>query len=379
MDDIGLIDHHCHGVVKADLDRPAFENMISESYDPAPSGTSHFDQPLGLAVRRWCAPLLGLQPLPSSDEYLERRRELGSQEVGRRFLKEAGLAALLIDTGYRSDEIHTPQDMNALAGVPTHEVVRLEAVAETVARSGIEAGAYPDAYGERLAEASANAVGFKSIVAYRGGFEFDPARPSRAEVARAAGGFLKDGDGGPGRLADPVLLRHGIWAGADIARERGMPIQFHVGWGDADLVLHLTDPTLLTGLIREFAVLGVNVTLLHCYPFHRNAAYLAAVYPNVYFDVGSALHYHGASSGRLLAEAMEVAPFTKLLFSTDAFGLAEQYYLGSMLYLRALRGILDGWIAADDCDAAEADRISGLIGRENALRIYPLRGDRSER
>ena len=96
------------------------------------------------------------------------------------------------------------------------------------------------------------------------------------------------------------------------------------------------------------------------------------MFPNVYFDVGSALHYHGPSSGRLLAEAMEVAPFTKLLFSTDAFAVAEQYYLGSMLFRRALQGIFDEWIAAGHCDAKEADRIAELIGRENARRIYPL-------
>jgi len=372
VDDVGLIDHHCHGLAKSDLDRAAFENLISESFDPAPRGTTHFDQPLGLAVRRWCAPVLDLDPFPDPDAYLARRRELGPEEVGRRFLEQAGLAELLLNTGYRSDEVHEPEGMAGLSGLPTHEVVRLEAVAEGVARSGVEAGGYAEAYADALARASADGVGFKTIVAYRGGFDFDPSRPSRREVTDAAGRFLGSGADGPVRLDDPVLLRHGIWTGADVAVERGFPIQFHVGWGDPDLVLHLTNPTLLTGLIRDLARLDVSVTLLHCYPFHREAAYLAAVFPNVYFDVGSALHYHGPSSGRLLAEAMEVAPFTKLLFSTDAFAVAEQYYLGSMLFRRALQGIFDEWIAAGHCDAKEADRIAELIGRENARRIYPL-------
>ena len=52
MDDIGLVDHHCHGVTTTDLDRPTFESLISESFDPPPPGTSHFDAPLGLAIRR---------------------------------------------------------------------------------------------------------------------------------------------------------------------------------------------------------------------------------------------------------------------------------------------------------------------------------------
>lgn len=372
VDDLRLVDHHSHGVVKTDLDLAGFERLVTESHDPPPPGTSRFDSPLGLAVRRWCAPVLGLEPFASPQDYVARRADLGAEEVARSFLRKAGLGALLIDTGYRSDELHDLKAMGELAAVPVHEIVRLEAVAEAVARSGVAASTYPSAYRDALEEASREAVGFKTIVAYRGGFSFDPDAPDDAEVVRAAGPFLETAVSGRPRLADPVLLRFGIWSGARLARERGFPIQFHVGWGDADLELHFSNPTLLTGLIREFDRLGVNMVFLHCYPFHRDAAYLASVYRNVYFDVGSALHYHGPSSRGLLGEAMEVAPFSKLLFSSDAFGLAEQYHLGAMLFRRALREVLDGWIEADDCDAATAIRIAEGIARGNALRIYPL-------
>jgi predicted TIM-barrel fold metal-dependent hydrolase len=367
-----LIDHHCHGVVKTDLDLAGFERLISESNDPPPPGTSRFDSPLGLGVRRWCAPVLGLEPFASPEDYVARRAEMGAEEVARSFLGEAGLGALLIDTGYRSDELHDLQAMRELAAVPVHEIVRLEAVAEAVAASGVDASRYPSAYRDALEEASGKAVGLKTIVAYRGGFSFDPEAPDDAEAVRAAGPFLEAAASGRPRLADPVLLRFGIWSGARLARERGLPIQFHTGWGDADLELHRSNPTLLTGLVREFDRLGVNMVFLHCYPFHRDAAYLASVYGNVYFDVGSALHYHGPSSAGLLAEAMEVAPFSKLLFSSDAFGLAEQYHLGAMLFRRALREALDGWIDAGHCDTATAKRIAESIARGNALRIYPL-------
>jgi predicted TIM-barrel fold metal-dependent hydrolase len=367
-----LIDHHCHGVVKADLDVDGFESLITESIDPPPAGTSRFDGPLGLAVRRWCAPMLGLEPFPSPEEYVARRAELGADAVASSFLKESGLGALLLDTGYRSQELHDLKAMGDLAGVPVHEVVRLEAVAEAVAASGVDASSYANAYRETLEKSSSQAVGLKTIVAYRGGFSFEPEEPTDAEVVRAAGTFLGAAASGRPRLEDPVLLRFGIWSGARLARERGFPIQFHSGWGDADLDLHLSNPTLLTGLIRQLDQLGVNVVFLHCYPFHRDAAYLSSVYGNVHFDVGSALHYHGPSSTRLLAEAMEVAPFSKLLFSSDAFGLAEQYHLGAMLFRRALREVLDGWIGADHCDAVTAGRIAEGISRGNALRIYPL-------
>ena len=375
VEDVRLVDHHCHGVVTGDLDRVRFESLISESFDPAPPGTTAFDAPLGLAVRRWCAPVLGLDPFPPPDDYLARRAELGAEEVSRRFLSQAGLGEILIDTGYRSDEIHDVTGMRSLAGVPAHEVVRLEAVAERVAAAGVDASAYADAFRRELEGATRDAVGLKTIVAYRGGFAFDPDEPNGREVVDAAARFLEAAAlSDQPRLSDPVLLRFGIWTGAHLARERGLPIQFHVGWGDPDLVLHLTNPTLLTELIRRFARENVNMVLLHCYPFHREAGYLATMFPNVHFDVGSALHYQGASSPGLLAEAMEVAPFSKLLYSSDAFGLPEQYFLGALLFRRALRKILDGWLAEGDCDAETAERIARGFGRDNALRIYPLPG-----
>ena len=149
-------------------------------------------------------------------------------------------------------------------------------------------------------------------------------------------------------------------------------MQIHSGFGDPDLTMHLANPTLLTDLLRELQPLPVNVVFLHCYPYHREAGYLAAVFPHVHFDTGSALNYLGPSAGQLMAEALELAPFTKQLYSSDAFGLPELYYLGAVLFRRTLGVILERWIADGECSAADATRIATLIGRDNARRIYPL-------
>jgi hypothetical protein len=154
--EVPLVDHHCHGVVPHDLDRPAFEGFINEGFAPAPEGTSHFDSPVGLAIRRWCAPVLDLPPLPSPDEYLARRAALGAEEAQRRLLRAAGLEAMLVETGYRASSLLGPEAMGALAAVPAHQVVRLEAVAEAVARGGVDAAAYPDAFARALEEGIAN-------------------------------------------------------------------------------------------------------------------------------------------------------------------------------------------------------------------------------
>lgn len=71
--DLPLVDQHCHPVVLDPLDRGRFELLLTEARDPAPDGTSDFDSQVGLAVRRWCAPLLGLDAHADPDVYLAAR------------------------------------------------------------------------------------------------------------------------------------------------------------------------------------------------------------------------------------------------------------------------------------------------------------------
>ena len=55
------IDHHVHGAFNKPVDRAGFEASINEgSTDPVPDFMTMFDSPLGLSIRRWCAPVLGL-------------------------------------------------------------------------------------------------------------------------------------------------------------------------------------------------------------------------------------------------------------------------------------------------------------------------------
>ena len=173
-------------------------------------------------------------------------------------------------------------------------------------------------------------------------------------------------------MEEPTLLRHGLWVGAELAKQRKMPIQFHVGFGDRDAIIHKNNPSLLMPFLQLLNEMGVNVTMLHCFPFHRVAGYMAEVFPNVYFDVGVILHYTGPSAWRILGEALEIAPFTKQLYSSDAFGVAEFYYLGALLFRTGFRRQMDQWISDGICNVREAERIAGLIAGENARRIYPL-------
>jgi uncharacterized protein len=365
-----LVDHHCHGVVCRDTDEAALESLLSEG--AGFPGGSAFDSQAGFAFRRLCPPVLGLPPHAELRDYAARRAELGATEVSKRFLQAAGLSAGCVDTGYTPEPLTSPAELGSLAGATAHEIVRLERVAEDVAAAGVGAAAFPGAVRSALATRTADCdrvVGVKSIAAYRTGLELGAERPSDAEVAAAAGRWLAGaGETGPPRLADETLHRFLIWCGVDL----GLPVQFHVGYGDSDVDLHRGNPLLLTPLLRAIRPTGVPVMLLHNYPYHREAGYLAQVFPHVYVDAGLATHNLGTRAPALLAEALELAPYGKFLYSSDAFGLPELYYLSAALFRTALSALLFAGLAEDLYSERTVARLTKMICADNAKRVYAL-------
>jgi len=367
---LALVDHHAHPVLGTSLSRAVFEELITESDRAAPAGTTRFDSQLGIAVRRWCAPVLGLPPDASPDEYLARRAGLGADEATRLLLRASGTACFLVDTGYVLDGMIGLEPMAEAAGAGVAEIVRLERVAEQAIMAGdATASGFADRFRVALWAQAAGACGVKSIIGYRFGLDFDPAAPTAAEVAEAAGRWLAGIEqGGSIRVTDPMLLRHLLWTGV----ERGLPVQVHTGFGDPDADLRRCNPLFLRAFLELAEPRGVPIMLLHCYPYHREAGALAQAYPHVYLDVGLALNHVGARAGAVVAESLELAPFAKVLFSSDAFGPAELHYLGALQWRRATAATLGAWVASGDWSAADAARVAAMIGSGNARRVYRL-------
>jgi len=367
---LALVDHHVHPALASELDAAEFEELITESDRPGPAGLTQFDSQLGMAIRRWCAPVLDLEPLAPAAAYLAQRAALGGGEVTRRLLRASRISHFLVDTGYLRDGMLGLGGMADVSGAEVDEIVRLETVAEqaVLAGDGTAAG-FAGRFAEALAEQVPGAVGLKSIVGYRYGLDFDPVPPTRVEVTAAAGRWLDEIEvTGQARVADPVLLRHLLWAGLS----HGLPLQLHTGFGDPDADLRRCDPLLLRGFIERAEPSGTPIMLLHCYPFHRGAGYLASAYPQVYLDVGLAINYLGARAATVVAESLELAPFGKVLFSSDAWGPAELHYLGALLWRRATAQVLGGFVAGGEWTEAEALRIAAMIGGGNARRVYAL-------
>jgi predicted TIM-barrel fold metal-dependent hydrolase len=319
-----------------------------------------------LAIRRWCPPVLDLPPGVSIGEYLDRRTALGAGDVARRLLKSAGLSHLLIDTGLADSELTTPDRLASLSGAIVREVTRLETVAERLAVQETTAKDFASAYVDALTDASKDAVAVKSIGAYRHGFAIDPDRPSPRDVENAAGEWLAR----PGRprMNHPVLLRFLLWSAID----RRLPIQIHAGFGDRDVQLAQADPAVLQPFLAATESSEVPMVLLHCYPYHRQAGWLAQVYRHVYLDVGLTVAQVGARADAVLAEFFELAPFGKLLFSTDGYALPELYLVGAAQFRHSLSKLFTGWVSDGVLTPSEAARIATMVGAENAEHLYAI-------
>jgi predicted TIM-barrel fold metal-dependent hydrolase len=368
LEGVPLVDHHCHGLVRGELDREEFEALLTEADGPGPLHRSLFDTQVGLAVRSICAPLLDLPRFAGPTDYLARRAELGADEVARRLLAVTGIARYLVDTGYLPDLLTAPAELAAYTDASGHEIVRLEAVAEQIIGT-VEPRDFANTVREALHARAQNAVGFKSIAAYRTGLDLDPTRPSDAEVEVAAANWLSAArKEAVVRLVDRTLIRFLTWTALDLGR----PLQFHVGYGDADVNLRQCDPLLLTPLLRATAGLGVPVMLLHNYPFHRSAGYLAQIFDHAFVDVSLALHNVGLRASVIVAELLELAPFGSVLFSSDAFGLPELYAVSTTLFRQAVTAFFDDGVARGFWPIAEAERLAGMIASGNARRAYDL-------
>ncbi|MDQ1595516.1 MAG: uncharacterized protein QOH40_2072 [Arthrobacter pascens] len=370
VDHVSLVDHHVHGAFNADGDEARFQNSLNEgNNEPLTNPGDTYTTQIGLAMRRWCSGILDLPRHASPAEYWMRRSELGELEVSRRMTRAAGVSDWLIDTGLNSPDYLGPAGMADVSGGRTHEIVRLEVVAEQLITEIANPADYAEEFAQRLQNLILSAGGFKTVLAYRAGFDGDLSRPTPAAVTEAARRWKGNlGGGTKAKLTDVTLIAHGIHAAVSLK----LPVQFHVGFGDRDMDLHKTNPLYLLDLLRSPDVRETPIMLLHCYPFEREAGYLAHAFENVYIDVGLAVNFTGARSRELLARSFELAPFTKILYSSDAYGPAELHYLGARLWRNAITRVIGEWIDNDDWSEADARRIVELVAHGNARRVYAL-------
>jgi hypothetical protein len=293
--------------------------MFSES--PDPRQWPHVAT--GLTYRRAMRELASFLGVEATEAAVyEHRLAADPAEYASALLRATGTSLLLVDDGFPPPgEGTTWDELGELAGCDARPVLRIET-------------RDPDALAGEVAAARANGfAGLKTIAAYRGGLD---------------------------RVSEQVVAA----LEANEATGSPLPVQVHCGFGDSDLHLPRSDPGHLKPLVERFR--DTTFVLLHCYPFVREAGWLAHVYGNVYFDLSLTIP-HVARPAEALREALELAPVSKLLYASDAARTPELYYLAARWWREALADVLAEALPLDAAEAA-----GRAILRENALAVYGL-------
>jgi uncharacterized protein len=368
---IAILDHHCHTLLRpgAPLVGNSFRGFFAETTDPRMA--AHIQHTIFYKrMLRDLAALLGCDP--SEDALLDVRAATPPEEYVRRLFDAGNFRALLVDTGFRGDDSYELDQLSQIVGRPVETIIRLETLMEQLIAASANFGQVEDALRAELRMARARGVvGLKSIAAYRGGLHVEPRTFEQAVVAFPA---LKETVRRYGRvrLADRVVLDYLLRAALEEAAATELPVQFHVAFGDDDADLRSANPLQLRALLADEAFRRVPFVLLHCYPYVREAGYLAALYAHVFIDVSLAvpLTAHGCTAA--FTEALELAPISKLLFATDAHSVPELFYAGALHGRRGLAQTLDRLIAEDILSVTQAEDAAEAILWRNAAGLYQV-------
>jgi len=310
---------------------------------------------------------------PTTEAVLAARGRMSADALARRLLGEANIAVLLVDHGYLTDDTWPPSELATRLPCRVLPILRLETLAQELIVRHETFDAMLDSYSATVEGARMDGyVGLKSIIAYRTGLAVQPTPRGDAaaafspvkELARRAGRV---------RLAAKPLNDYLLLRALEIAERQAMPVQIHTGFGDADLDLREANPLHLRPLFESGRYPNVPFVLLHAsYPYVRELGYLAAIYANVYADVGLAIPHLAAEIPVMLRQLLGLAPSTKVVYSSDASQIPELFWLAARWGRRGLATVLNELIETGALDDDEAIAVARRVLGGNAAGIYGL-------
>jgi predicted TIM-barrel fold metal-dependent hydrolase len=278
---------------------------------------------------------------------------------------------MLVDQGFASADSLTLAEQESSLGIRQREIVRLETLAESLVIRAGDAAEWFSMTREALRKArDGGAVGVKTICAYRASLRLE--HPQQTKVDGAFRQLKAQASSGQLRLSGNALCHALLFEAALECVRLELALQVHCGFGDPDEDLAETSPLGLRPLFIEPEYKGLQVALLHCYPYHREAAYLCGVFPGAFMDLSLAIPFASVDGARALKEALGLCPISKLLYASDASRYPEVFFVAATLHREALADALAELVDRDVLTAANAVDAGSQILAGNAARLYRI-------
>ncbi|KAI0447467.1 amidohydrolase-domain-containing protein [Xylaria telfairii] len=405
IDTTPIIDHHAHPLLKSEFmsDHPLLSIATEADGDALEHTTSSLAH---IRAVKQLAQVLGCeQTWDAVASSIAQKRATSSEAWVQHCL--AGIETILVDDGLgmpEKAELYSWHD--SFTKSKCKRIVRIESVAEDIiarcciaAKAGCKPECKPSDPGDdydwpndiwvtfrteiERCIADPEVVGFKSIKCYRGGLEIMPVSgiSPMSRLHHIVHDYVegKNDFVAKKRLQDEYVNGLIIYETARLISESPSPVkkpfQFHTGLGDNDINLVQASPSWLQTFIKEYPT--VPFVILHAgYPWMREAGYLAAMYSNVYVDIGEvfpAVSRHGQES--IVKQILELCPWRKILWSTDGHFLPETYLLATTQVRSVLKTVLGEMIQNGDLDERQAATLVQDVLFANAKNLYNLSVD----
>ena len=374
LSQVPVVDNHCHGVATDQTfgDVVAWRRSFTESTDPGMPREHVATTALYRRLIRTLAPFLGCEPTEEAVFAARTARE--GRDLTAELLRAANIDTLLVDTGFPPPEgVFPVPELEDLANCRAEPMLRLEVLMESLLAEHETLADTEEALAVALDDVRAGGhVALKSIAAYRTGL--DIREWPREDAEESFREYRQSAREGSTRLAHKPLLDTLLHVAFARAADQEVPVQFHVGYGDADTDLLLGNPLHLRAVLGRPDYRAMPVVLLHeCYPYTRQGGYLAAVYENAYLDLSYGIPLLG--HGEMLSftrQALGVAPSSKLMYSSDGIGLPELHWTSAIDGRRVIGEALGELVAHGELDLKEAETVGESVLRANAARLYGL-------
>src|SRR5712692_8261323 len=371
-EDVRAVDHHCHPLRRWPFQLTELElrSAFTEAIDPAIAEhhVIHSAAYQG-ALHRIAAEL---RCDPSESAILGRRNAADPASYARQLLGRTATEMMLVDRGFATGDAFTVGEQQQATGIPQLEVIRLETLAESLVKTASDPREwFANIRAALRADVARGAVGVKTICAYRASLKLEPVDTDALGVAFSNLRSHTERDE-PLRMTGNAICHALVFEAAQECQELDVPLQVHCGFGDPDEDLAEASPLGLRPLLIDPNYRGLRIALLHCYPYHREAAYLCSVFPGVYMDLSLTIPFAALEGGRAMHEALGLCPTSKLLYASDATRYPEVYLVAATLHREALADALGELVERRVMSRSAAVEAGRHVLAGNARRLYAL-------
>lgn len=383
-----IIDNHAHPLLKkSHIDRYPLLTIVTEAHgdaiDSSRTSLAHLRAVKQLAKQLNCG-----ETWDAVERAIEKERRTDYNAWTRQCL--SGIECVLVDDGLDNEEaVESYGYFDNFAPSASKRIVRIEQVVakliehacttQTSSEKAFEAAISNFETALRQAISDKEVVGFKSVICYRTGLNI-PLEASEDEARSAFKGIFSQRQAVNAakftRLDHRPLNEFVVHRLAQLIRDSDdkhkKPIQFHTGLGDNDLTLTRSSPAHLQDFARAYPT--VPIVLLHSgYPFDRETGYMAALYANVYADIGEVFPFINRDGQEsIVRHVLELCPWEKIIWSTDGHWFPETYFLSVIQMKEVFHTVLCEFVHKRDVTWAQAAQMVEDMLFNTSNKIYGL-------